>query len=190
MSIIHEALKKAAQESAQADSLSNAVTSKGVISGLKKHQDKGLSSVAPRLKRTILRRQSSKMPLSFYVSLVLTILLLALAGYFVKTYFLPVETESETVENIQSAAPVSVEEPANIQTRTEIKRDKPVRKKKPIKIPKIEITGVMMENPPKALINGHIIQEGSSVDGVKVQKIHADHIKFSYRGKRFSRLVD
>ena len=192
MSIIHEAIKKAAQDSGKSDSLSEAVLSDRGISGRPKSKERELSSIAPRLKRTLMKREAVPSPKSFYVALTLSIFLLIGVGYFFKTYILVDNSESMTDEPALSTSvmPPVVEVTPVMNHAVQPLKPAGTRRKIPVRIPKIDVTGVMLENPPKALINGHIIEEGSKIDNVRVVNIHSDRIDFSYRGKRFSRIVD
>ncbi|MBI1882934.1 MAG: general secretion pathway protein GspB [Chlamydiae bacterium] len=55
--------------------------------------------------------------------------------------------------------------------------------------PPITLNGIMMGEPPQALVNGRFVNEGDSVDGVKVVKIKSDHVVFKFEGKKFRRTI-
>jgi type II secretory pathway component PulC len=69
-------------------------------------------------------------------------------------------------------------------------REKPKNKSLTKKTPRIELTGIMMENPPQALINGRFIKVGEKFRGVKVVKIVSDSVTFEYQGRKFKKLLD
>ena len=56
-------------------------------------------------------------------------------------------------------------------------------------LPFIELTGIMMENPPRALVNGQFVMVGDKVSGVKILKIYPDHVVFRYRKKNFKKFI-
>ncbi|MBI1870802.1 MAG: general secretion pathway protein GspB [Chlamydiae bacterium] len=59
------------------------------------------------------------------------------------------------------------------------------------KFPKIELTGIMMETPPQALVNGQFVGEGDRVaEGVTVLKIEADHVTLSRNGHPFKKWIN
>jgi hypothetical protein len=55
------------------------------------------------------------------------------------------------------------------------------------KIPSIELTGIMMENPPQALINGRFLTAGEKFKGIQIVRIFPDHVTFLYQGKKFKK---
>jgi type II secretory pathway component PulC len=69
-------------------------------------------------------------------------------------------------------------------------REKPNSKSAVKKMPMIELTGIMMENPPQALINGRFLKVGGKFGGVKVVKIVSDSVTFEYQGRKFKKLLD
>ncbi len=55
--------------------------------------------------------------------------------------------------------------------------------------PLIELTGIMMENPPRALVNGQFVMVGDKVNGVKILKIYSDHVVFRFQKKNFKKFI-
>lgn len=56
---------------------------------------------------------------------------------------------------------------------------------KKLEFPEIVLSGVMMENPPTALVNGRIVKAGDTIEGVRIVAIHPDRVVFKYRRRKF-----
>lgn len=54
-------------------------------------------------------------------------------------------------------------------------------------IPRLELTGIMMEDRPQALVNGVFVKQGDEVNGVKILEIYSDHVVFQFGDKKFKK---
>ena len=68
--------------------------------------------------------------------------------------------------------------------------EKPKSESIPKKMPRVELTGIMMENPPQALINGRFLKVGAKFKGVKIIQIVSNSVTFEYQGRKFKKWLD
>lgn len=80
-------------------------------------------------------------------------------------------------------------QPVDASTAPKRTRTAPDRVYVSEEIPPIRINGVIWSeesNARRALVNGSAVKEGDSVDGVRVERIEPNHIRFSKNGKPFN----
>jgi len=81
-----------------------------------------------------------------------------------------------------------VAEPVHTKT-AEVLSKKHVLPKKKIKIPDLKLSGIMMEYPPSALVNGQFVGVGDELEGAVVLEIHKDYVMFEFRGQKIKRSI-
>ena len=98
----------------------------------------------------------------------------------------PHSSKKGVMDKISEKSSVSIS-----RWREDLKRPSvPVRPHPKKKVSEVELTGIMMENPPQALVNGRFVTVGDKIQGVVVLEIQLDHVTFEYRGRKFKRWLD
>jgi len=213
MSIINEALKKASKSSEKEQDWFKTVLEPFETESIQKaeKQDKipSLNSSGKHLKKSIWSKVRF-----FLAAFFLLILLCGLPfGYYFMNLNLDNAQKAQSIASIQKetikpdqipfAVPFFALHP--VKEKQEEKKEtvagsdsltlpssleKPESKSVTKKMPRIELTGIMMENPPQVLVNGHFLSVGDKLEGVKVIKITPDSVMFEYQGRKFRKQMD
>ena len=90
---------------------------------------------------------------------------------------LPVKTAKSVVKPKVKASPASQTAPTKVTTVSAVQTVAPEKAR-----PAIKVTGIAWQKDSvssAALVNGHPVQQGSMVDGLKVEEIFQDKVRFS-----------
>ena len=129
------------------------------------------------------------MKINSMVFIVIGLILVAIASYYVgvsgRTKHTVVEPNSAEIPNQQQSVTSKVRD--NSLTSAVISQQTEAT---PSPDSYCVVTGILFsEESPLAVINGNVIGEGKSVNGVKVIKIHQDYVEFENANHRWSQKV-
>jgi hypothetical protein len=169
MSIINEALKKASKEVSGAEQWKL---------DLRVKQE----SAQKRQEPSISPRTSGISWKTVFIALFLCLCAVVIAA----TWYDWKQMERQKASVIPEKIVEAVKTP---QILPKVSSKKHARPKKKIKIPDLKLSGIMMEYPPSALVNGQFVGVGDELEGAVVLEIHKDHVVFEFHGQKFKRSI-